>query len=428
MLDAALTASMLVIAIATVLASGTRAGWSLVPPVLAGVAIAAGVVPTATASEAARSLGAPLAFVLLAVPLAVLLDHYGFFRELAGLITGGGHYRAWMWVIAALVTAGLNLDAAVVLLTPLYVRVAARRRASAFALAVQPALLSGLASSALPISNLTNLIAAARLHLGASAFVEHLGLPTVAATVVGWFAYDRSYDVLATRGRRRLAFDDAREAPACGIAVAPQLGEAGLGAAGGEPAAGDSRRVLLVGGVIVAAVVAGFLLVPLAGGQPWEVAAGADVLLVAITRRLPWRAVPWSVVVAVLGLGVLASATAHHLPLHSLVGGTSPADLARTTAVGSAGSDAVNNLPALLITLPGVSDGRSWSVWALLVGTNVGALLVPSGSLAVLLWLSTLRRLGLPVGQRDWFPVALRVALPGLVASLAALLALRVAF
>ncbi|MDQ6615742.1 MAG: hypothetical protein M3083_13635 [Actinomycetota bacterium] len=41
----------------------------------------------------------------------------------------------------------------------------------------------------MPVSNLTNLIAASARHLDAGAFLTHLGLPWLAAAVVGWFAY-----------------------------------------------------------------------------------------------------------------------------------------------------------------------------------------------------------------------------------------------
>ena len=64
------------------------------------------------------------------------------------------------WIIAAAVVALLNLDAAVVLLTPLYIRTARNTGLDPVMLAFQPVLLAMLASSALPISNLTNLIVA----------------------------------------------------------------------------------------------------------------------------------------------------------------------------------------------------------------------------------------------------------------------------
>ena len=105
------------------------------------------------------------------------------------MVGRGRHLALGLWVLGALVTTILNLDASVVLLTPLYVRIARRCGLDPLALAFQPVLLSCLASSALPVSNLTNLIAASSRHLPTTAFLAHLGLPSLAATVIGWFAY-----------------------------------------------------------------------------------------------------------------------------------------------------------------------------------------------------------------------------------------------
>ena len=176
-MHAVVSIGLLIAAVAGLLTPRLRAVQWLTPVVLAGVALASGIASTAVAEDAVRPLLAPLAFVLLAVPMAVMLDRYGLFEELAQVVAGGRRYLGGLWVLAALVTALLNLDAAVVLLSPLYVRIAERREASRLALALQPALLSALASSALPISNLTNLIAVGRLHLSTWGFVEHLGLP-----------------------------------------------------------------------------------------------------------------------------------------------------------------------------------------------------------------------------------------------------------
>ncbi len=401
MLAATLSLLLLALAIVSILLPRRNGLWSFVPLVLAGVALLSGAVRPSTAGSAAWSLAAPLAFVAFAVPLAVLLDRYGFFSELARLVSSGRRYLGSLWVLAAAVTVLLNLDAAVVLLTPLYVRIARHRGVSPLALAIQPALLSGLASSALPISNLTNLIAAARLGIPASGFVVHLGLVTVAASGAGWLAYRARFSRLAA------AFPVE---PGSGVDLA---------------VAGNSRRVLAVGGLLVGAVVTGFLAVPAIGGQPWEVAAGGDLVLAALTRRLPWRSLPWQSVVAVLGLGMLAEGAAVHLPLSPVLSGSSPADITRIVAGGALSSNVLNNLPALLVALHAIRDRSGWTIWALLTGTNAGALFAPSGSLAVLLWLSTLERLRVDVRERHWWKAAWPVALAGLVAALAALLLLR---
>jgi Na+/H+ antiporter NhaD/arsenite permease-like protein len=102
-----------------------------------------------------------------------------------------------MWLVSAVAVAVLNLDAAVVLCTPLAITVARRWGLDPVAMAFQPALLACLASSALPVSNLTNLIAIAEGRLDAGPLVLHLALPTVVAVVVGYAGWRAAF-----RGRR----------------------------------------------------------------------------------------------------------------------------------------------------------------------------------------------------------------------------------
>jgi|GEM_PF-3811592 Na+/H+ antiporter NhaD and related arsenite permeases len=96
-----------------------------------------------------------------------------------------------LWALAALTIVVLNLDTTVVLLTPLYLRIARRVRVDPIALVAIPLLLASLASSVLPVSNLTTLIVVDRFHLGVGEVVAHLGLASAAATAVGWWAYRR---------------------------------------------------------------------------------------------------------------------------------------------------------------------------------------------------------------------------------------------
>lgn len=408
---------LLALAVAGLLAPQLRsANW--VPPVLfAGIAVAAGVVSGHAAGESVRPLLAPLAFIVLAVPMAVMLDRYGLFEELAAIVAGGRRYLGALWILAAVVTAALNLDVAVVLLSPLYVRVAERRGASRFAVALQPALLSSLASSGLPVSNLTNLIAAAHDRLSVAGFVEHLGPSTVVATGVGWCCYR-----LGLRRIEAIGPDEPATLHGAGGSVPDgELRER----PGGRGPVRPRARTLAVGGALVVAVVAGFLVVPSFGGQPYEVAAAADLVLVAMTRKLPIGVVPWQSVGIILGLGVVASAAASHLGVGSVLGGSSPGDIARATAVSAVAANVVNNLPALLVALPATGHHASWSIWSVLLGTNVGPLVVPSGSLAVLLWMATVRRLGVPVRDQDFLRVGWWIGLPALAASTGTLLVVR---
>ena len=335
-----------------------------------------------------RPLAAPIAFLLLAVPLAALLDRVGFFAAAAQAVGQGRHLILGLWVLGAIVTTVLNLDASVVLLTPLYVRIGRRCGLDPLALAFQPVLLSCLASSALPISNLTNLIAASARHLSATSFLVHLGPPSLAATVVGWFAYRRVLGPVAPSQLEAMKVD---------------------------------RRALVVGGAVIAAVLVGFVVGPRQGLPAWGVALAADVVLIALTRVVPVRDIPWGTALVAGSLGLLAGGASAPLHLGRLFAGSGNLDLLRITAVSAFGANLVNNLPALLVALPHTGAG----VWALLAGVNIGPLVLITGTLAALLWQASLRRLGVEVSAARFASVGVRVLVPALAAATAVLLLLR---
>ncbi|HEU4841305.1 MAG TPA: SLC13 family permease [Ilumatobacteraceae bacterium] len=376
--------------------AGTLVPLRRVPPyavaaAVAAVALLAGVVPAAALGDALDALAAPLAFLLVAVPLAVLLDGVGFFAAMAALVGGGRHLRLGLWALAAAVTVLFNLDAAVVLLTPLYVRIAVRRGEDPLALAFVPALMASLASTVLPVSNLTNLVVVEQIDLGAGDFLRHAAPSSLAAVAVGWFAYRRAF------------------APSRGPAVA-----------GREEV---DRRALRIGIPVVVWLLAGFTVGERAGVPAWVVAAGALVALVALTRRLPWRAAPVGPAVLALALGTLAIAAAPSLHLDALFELDGRVGDTAVFGAAAAGANVTNNLPATVVSLPSL-EAHPARVWALLLGVNLGPLLWVTGALSTLLWQATMARLGHPVSARRYAAVGWRVGVPALVMALAVRLAL----
>jgi arsenical pump membrane protein len=344
-----------------------------------------GATSTDTAFEAIRPLLAPLAFLLLAVPLAVMLDRLGFFTALAALVGTGPKPQQGLWILAAAVTTFLNLDASVVLLTPLYIRIAHRRGLDPTMLALQPALLACLASSALPISNLTNLIAADAYGLGVADFAVRLGPASLVAVAVGWIFYRRA-DTSTAQDHQ------AWEAP--------------------------DLRALQLGTPVVVFVVLGFTVGDLIHIPAWAVAAVADIVLVALTRTVPVRDVPYGAAALALGLGVVATAASPHLGLGALFSGSGVLDQLRVAVVAMVGANTINNLPALLVSLPKV-DAHPETLWPLLFGVNFGPVLVLHGALAGLLWRGTAARLGVTVSAREYTRMGFRIGLPALLAGLA---------
>ncbi len=397
---------LLLAAVAGAVARPLRLPAFVAPAACSAIALAAGLVSLGQVGSALRPLAAPLGFLLAAIPLAVLLDRYGYFQQLAGLFDGGRLLVPGLWALATGTVAVLNLDAGVVLLTPLYLRVADQQGRSRAFLGFQPVLLALLASSFLPVSNLTNLVVAARFGVGPLAVLEHLALPSAAACAVGYLCY-RAAGGVAEPGRR--------------TSVRPPGGAGPV-----DPPARD-RRVLAVGSLVVALVLAGFVLGPSAGIAEWEVALVADLVLVGLTRYLPLRAIPWDTALVAAGLAILAAAAATGLHLGALLGGSGPVAALRQAAVSAAGANVVNNLPALLVALPFVSSSgghASCSLWPVLWGVNAGPSLLVTGSLASLLWLDSMRRFGVRVTALQYFRMGVRVALPAAAAGLLVLIAL----
>jgi arsenical pump membrane protein len=394
----------LVLLFAAVLGAVTRPArlppWAA-PLAATAVALAIGALTPSAALHALRPLAPPIGFLLAAIPLAVLLDRMGYFPQVAALFGGGRALVPGLWVLGAVTVAVLNLDAAVVLLTPLYVNIGRTTGNSPRFLGFQPVILALLASSFLPVSNLTNLIAAARTGEGAGAFLVHLGPPGLVACIVGYWCYRRCR-------------------PTDSLLVAPPRGEPAE-----PPNDVTDLRVLTLGTLLVVALLVGFLAGPLIGAQPWEVALAADVVLVAATRRMPIGSIPWGTAIVAGGLGVLATSAAGGLSLGALLGGSSgPLAALRVAAVSAAGANVVNNLPALIVALPFVSKRGDCSLWPMLLGVNAGPSLLITGSLASLLWVESMAKLGVPVAARQFLSMGIRVSLPAAAAALATLVVL----
>ncbi|MGZ4769050.1 MAG: SLC13 family permease, partial [Ilumatobacteraceae bacterium] len=93
---------------------------------------------------------------------------------------------------------------------------------------------------------------------------------------------------------------------------------------------------------------------------------------------------------------------------------------ARVLLYGVVASDASNNLPAVLA---GEVALRARSqVWPLLLGANVGPVLVISGARSGLLWRDTARRMGVQVSARRYSEIGARVGLPALMVAAGVLL------
>ena len=398
-------------ALRRLLAAPSRLDWIRIGLLAAGLLfVATGLLPAADAVANVERIAPLLLFLASVIVLASLARDALVFDVLATrvAILGRGRY-ALLFVLcvafASATTILLNLDTTAILLTPVLLALAARTGIAALPLAMTTIWLANTASLLLPVSNLTNLLAADRIALAAPAFAARMALPqvaTIAATMLFlWVCFWR-------RGCRGA---DAYDPP-------PPLKLATV-----------RERALFR--IVAAACLLFVAAIPVLRDQIGLAAAGAAAVAVgafaALDRsRLRWTLVPWQLLILVTGLFLVVPTLSRYglaEVMTALIGtDQGPAGLFRAAGAGAGLSNVINNLPAYTAGEAVVPHGAQDTLLALLIGTNVGPIVTPWASLATLLCLEACRRHGLAVPMRTFVLAGFGLAVTALLAGIAALL------
>lgn len=365
-----------------------------------------GLLPRAETTATLHRILPLLLFLGTVIVLAELTAVAGVFDVLASRLAIASRGR-WALLfllcgaLATLTTLVLNLDTTAVLLTPVLLALARNLRIPAAPLAVTTVWLANTASLLLPVSNLTNLLAADRVGLAPLAYAARMALPQLAAVAVTmallWFGWWR------------------RERPLGGRFVPPTRH---------VPADPVLHRTALAGCLIF---VAGIL-----AGVEIEIAStvGLALVLVGFVVRSPATLRPGLVPVRLLffvtGLFLVVQTLGRH-GLDDLVGTLVGADggalgALRAGGTGALLANAVNNLPAYLAGESVLPTGDHTRLLALLIGTNVGPLAAPWASLATLLWFERCRAAGVAVPVTRFVLTSTMLAVTATLAAVGALL------
>lgn len=327
-----------------------------------------------------------LLFVLAITPVADLCADAGLFD-----VTAAGLSRlarrsvpllfALTCLLAIVTTTVLSLDTTVVLLTPVAIRLARRLDQPPLPYAMACIWLANGASMLLPVSNLTNLMAAQHLgtaqHPASAAGFAALTWPaqlTLMLTLVAllWVLFARDL-----RGRF----------------AAP------------VPVQVTDRPLLVIAAVTAVAIGPALVL----GVPAWQVALAALVVLqlsfwlrgrIEAHPRTLLQRLPLVMVLAVLGLFAAFSVAldllpwgARHQVAHWYAGADRPGGLLLLAGIGVLLANLVNNLPAWLSLqhwlVGGGTNGQTLppAQWVVtLIAVNAGPLITPWASLANLLW------------------------------------------
>lgn len=377
------------------------------------VAIAVGVIDADQAWSEVTALASTVLFLAALLVLSYACAVLGVFEWLARTIarraasTDGarsGRHRllAMVFGAAALTTAALSLDATVLLLTPVLLSMTRTLRVPVRPYSYATVTLANSASTLMPVSNLTNLLAFAATGLGFVEFTALMTLPWLVTLAV-------EFGLFCWYFRR-----DLRERPH------PDHTE--------EP--GPAPRLPLI---VLAITLVSFGLSSVVGVEPvWCAVVGAAVMAgLAVRARassvtsLALSAKPGfllfvfalGVLVAGIADGGIGSGLADLLP-----DGTGLLDLLIVAGIAAVIANVINNIPAALLMLAALGAGAPAPlILAMLLGVNIGPTLTYLGSLANLLWLKLVHEDGQPVTVREFTTIGVITVPLTLVASVVAL-------
>jgi arsenical pump membrane protein len=282
--------------------------------------------------------------------------------------------------LVAVVTAVLNLDTAVVFLTPVLVYAARRRSLDERAFLYGSVFMANAASLLLPGSNLTNLLVLRTQPQNGGAFALRM-LPA-------WLA--------------------ACAITAAFVAIAFHLGDG----AATDPAEPPPFRV----GVGAAATLAAAILV-VALPNPALPVLAVGVAAAALRRLRPQLDARTLALLFAFTLALGTVARLWHEPARLLEGDTALV----TAGLGAVAAVLLNNLPATVL----LSASPVAHPDALLLGLNLGPNLAVTGSLSAVLWLQAARSVGARTSVATYTRYGLVLVPLSLAAAVAALLAAR---
>ncbi len=307
-------------------------------------------------STAAEQAWPPFVLVTGLLLIGLVANHDGLFEQTGRFVQRLAGppvvLLAACLLLVAVVTAVLNLDTAVVFLTPVLVHAARGRGIEEEAFLYGTVYMANASSLYLPGSNLTNLLVLSHQPISGGTFAARMlpvALTATLATALGLFVLFRRRLRAAPNQRPQRASWDG-----LGLGLPGALAAAVLTIALANPAI----PVLAVG--LVLAVV--------------EVARG----------RLQWREVVRAVGPIVL-ISLFLVCVAVGVIARSWDGPAQLLDGAGrwgTTGIGALASVTINNLPAaVLLSAHAVAHPR-----ALLLGLNIGPNIAVTGSLSAFLW------------------------------------------
>ncbi|WP_277188983.1 arsenic transporter [Caballeronia sp. BR00000012568055] len=311
-----------------------------------------------------------------------------------------------VYLVGVVVTTFLSNDAAAVVLTPAVFAAAKKADTKPLPLLFVCAFIANAASFVLPISNPANLVLYANHTPALGLWVARFAVPSVLSIVA-------TFLMLLWTQRDELNGRCAADLPVEKLSANGKLTLAAIG--------------------VTAVVLLTVSALDMQLGLPTACLGILTAVIVLIKERQSpmhlMREISWSVLPLVAGLFVLVEMLDHTGVIKSLSNllisvthDNATMSAAISGLVIAFGSNAINNLPAGLIASATALQAHSPErvIDALLIGVDLGPNLSITGSLATILWLTSIRREGEEVTFLQFFKVGTLVMVPALILSLGA--------
>jgi len=371
------------------------------------------IVPVATVPHVIGETSDVLLFLAGMMMLTGIAERAGVFDVLAEGCVHLARERGRLlfinlFVLGALVTATLSLDVTIIMLTPTVYALTSRHKLDALPFLFSCAFVANTASLVLPVSNLTNLLVYERFDMGFGNFVSVMWWPNLVAAMANLLVFLWIF-------RHRIP--------------------ARFSASNGDKESLAIDRWLITNGVVVAATLVAIFAFGLANKPLWWASVGgAGILTMLATASGRVRIAQ---MVRDLSPGIFVFIVSMTIVVDGfqrtwLAGRTIPFPEGVFDAVvtgiagGAIGSNIVNNVPMTVLALSLIERAhppvQTALAYGTLVGTNIGPALTTYGSLATMIWLTSIRRRGIEISTREYMKVSLITVPIVLVATGATLL------
>lgn len=394
--------------------------YCLVPLVGAIVLVAGGRLPLGELAEyfVADTTVNPIKILLLFLSMtifSVVLDEAGFFTYVANLAAGksGTSQRRLFFTLyftVAVLTVFTSNDVVILTVTPFVIAFCRRADCNPLPHLLIEFITANTWSMLLVIGNPTNIYVASAFGITFAEYFFTMALPTVAGGVVS------------------CAVVYAMFCKSLSKPIRPEKTDTAL----------RDKPLAVIAGCHLALCVVLLAVSNLLGIEMWQISVSLAVLLVACTfvylavgkksfatltnglKRLPYEIIPFIVGMFVIVLVVTREGWSERI-YKLFSAGESVFSYGFGTAIGS---NLINNIPATVLFSQVLSCGEfldAAAVYAVIVGSNVGAYLTPVGALAGIMWHNILSHndIKLSFGRFSLYGIA--VAIPTLAATLTVL-------